>query len=832
MNIRKTVKKIAALAAGATMLGATIMGAMAYDLSNYPQPFVKDGIADAKIVIGEKADAQDVVGAIDIAASLQADATTITTFDVPGVAGEVTVSGDSFQFETSSDILEINERIGSVTETLTEDDLTALKSGIINTGESTSPVRQYLKFASGTSALVVYGGYEVDDEDMLGSFLKFADGEIIFEYEMEFTQGAESNIDTGVLEDLEGEVLTFLGVPYTIVAAEVDDWDVSLTFLGGQVADTLRDGETKTYTIDGNDYEVSAVFISSGTDESAKLSVNGHITKELNEGETDVLPGDVTIGIQEILTNQREGIVEFYIGAEKVIMTDSNYSSATWTEGDLEVGGDIVSDGDVQLSFSTVGSDLQLNGIKYRFAADDTYYVPEGHGIREYLEDEAIGLLVPNWDVKYYGLKTVATKEIKIDSSGDDQYNLVFENVRGDVYEVPLVNTEATFKYGNDDDSLIYTEFLNATPDNWDDVNTFIPDDAYFAISDKDDAESDSAVTTVLRYKSIDDNTGTGTVTFQTLAGESLTFSYDGTPGTDATGTMKVAGKDHIFYVGADEGLAIDLDASGAVTNADYVNMVAVGGAIIRLPTQTYTQATGAMVALGTAINVTVTTLENKFDNEDGNVNVTFEITDNGDDVDVAFDSYEDNLYTMSGLDEDPADEDWSYGMTRYGALIKHYDAGSADADDVVIDYPLSQRGAQVFVTAGGITVAEGSSLEGGALETTTLHAIPVGLALLDSEADGMLGTENLIVVGGPCANTVAFELMGQPENCAEGFEPGKAKIKLFTSQNALLVAGHGAQDTLGACYVLAKYADYNLEGTEVEVVAADLSALVVNKVE
>jgi S-layer protein (TIGR01564 family) len=96
MNIKKTVKKVAALVAGATMMGATIMGAMAYDLSNYPEPFVKNGVADAKIVVGEKAATQDVVGAIDLAASLQADAKTTSVIDVPGAAGEVSLSGDAF----------------------------------------------------------------------------------------------------------------------------------------------------------------------------------------------------------------------------------------------------------------------------------------------------------------------------------------------------------------------------------------------------------------------------------------------------------------------------------------------------------------------------------------------------------------------------------------------------------------------------------------------------------------------------------------------------------------------------------------------------------------
>ena len=42
MRFQKTIKRMIALGTGATMVGATIMGAMAADLSSYPSPFIKD----------------------------------------------------------------------------------------------------------------------------------------------------------------------------------------------------------------------------------------------------------------------------------------------------------------------------------------------------------------------------------------------------------------------------------------------------------------------------------------------------------------------------------------------------------------------------------------------------------------------------------------------------------------------------------------------------------------------------------------------------------------------------------------------------------------------
>lgn len=88
MRIRQTIKKAVALGTGALMLGATILGASAANLSDYPSAFVSAGKVTAKIVVGEKAQVIDVVGAIDIAADLQAAAVTKTP-----IAGSSSTTG-------------------------------------------------------------------------------------------------------------------------------------------------------------------------------------------------------------------------------------------------------------------------------------------------------------------------------------------------------------------------------------------------------------------------------------------------------------------------------------------------------------------------------------------------------------------------------------------------------------------------------------------------------------------------------------------------------------------------------------------------------------------
>ncbi|MCH8035405.1 MAG: hypothetical protein IH950_16825 [Bacteroidetes bacterium] len=50
MKVKRMVKRILALGTGATMLGATMMGALAADLSDYPDPWVTDGSFNGKII--------------------------------------------------------------------------------------------------------------------------------------------------------------------------------------------------------------------------------------------------------------------------------------------------------------------------------------------------------------------------------------------------------------------------------------------------------------------------------------------------------------------------------------------------------------------------------------------------------------------------------------------------------------------------------------------------------------------------------------------------------------------------------------------------------------
>jgi S-layer protein (TIGR01564 family) len=294
---------------------------------------------------------------------------------------------------------------------------------------------------------------------------------------------------------------------------------------------------------------------------------------------------------------------------------------------------------------------------------------------------------------------------------------------------------------------------------------------------------------------------------------------------------MTIAGSDHTFWVDTDgDTIAVDLDGTDELEAARTVNIMFKGEGYLAMPVQTFTTNDTLVQAAEAGEKFILTTPKEQFDDQPG-ADETTNITVTGDDT-----ADEQVGLSIAGAGDtigDPNADDWEYGMTDYGVYLKLNDpSGSNEAESLAIEYPLSQRGAQVFVTAGVIEVSEGSEISGGKISSTMLNPIGVGMAVLDTDAESSYGSKKMIVVGGPCVNTIAAKLMGNPADCTAGFTPGKAIIKLFADKNALLVAGYNAQDTVGACYVLGDYKDYKLTGTEVEVVVADLKNLVVNKVQ
>ena len=158
MKVTKIAKRILAVGAGATMLGATVMGAMAADLNEYPSMFVSDGVFNGLLVVGENAASVDNLAMTDIAASMK--------YAGGAATSSVAVSGDAWMVKSGTDELEFGESIGPATggvvDFVDDDDLTALADDELTSSKGTFKYEQFIYF----DRTSINTSYEEDDDDV------------------------------------------------------------------------------------------------------------------------------------------------------------------------------------------------------------------------------------------------------------------------------------------------------------------------------------------------------------------------------------------------------------------------------------------------------------------------------------------------------------------------------------------------------------------------------------------------------------------------------------------------------------------------------------------
>lgn len=796
------------------MLGATAMGAMAADLSNYPNMFVTDGTFNGYFVVGAEAAAVDNLAMTDIAASMKYMGTGSST---------TTVEGDAFLIRSGSDVLEIGESVGpasaGVVDFLDSDNLGALADGEFKNSRGTFSFEQFLHFNNDQYENVTF---VEDDDDVTDIFFYIKDNRNIARYQLDFIEAAESDIDSSdsyELDDYEGKTMTFLGKAYNIVKAVTGGANsnkVTLTLMAGSVTDTLLEGDSKTYTLGGVDYEVSLAFTDSSS--RAKYIINGQTTSLLEEGETFTLSDDTVIGVSEVLYQDYAGGIhssEFYLGADKLTMEDDNIAVESGTD-DLKVneetidGARVIIKGTVSDNATSATEDgiLEIDSIEVNMTAQEDLYVAPGEKLSEQAELEEKDLLFTrNIDFEYTGLADIPTHMIAVkDKSGEKEYQVTFTNVAGDDMTFPLVYASGATQRPGDQDNILR---LN---------NSKIGDDEYFILNDDTDEDS---VSHVVQYKGSNVGSDDTKVKFKVLAtGESVTRILDT---SNNQTTLKLSGTTYTVYC---------LQKGGNNCAADNFNLTITGGS--DTSTKDIIGGNASLMNYVIAKGGAKIFIRDAFFNKTADqihFNISLIDKDRVDDnfvttpsADAPYVVYGANITAASSkvdlaskigvtLKSPQEDTDQNLAYTKNGAYIKEVSpSGSGTtADTVEISWPEEERLPMLYVTSGAVA----KSVTGGDM----MRVEVVDATKLDSEVADVTA-QNVIAVGGPCVNTVAAALMGNPGNCAEGFSPGKARIKMFDQAGgkvAMLVAGYGGADTRLAGKVIAHRAG-DLSGEEVEV--------------
>lgn len=806
MKIKRVMKKIVALGTGITMVGATLLGALAAaDLSQYPSPlFIKEGKFDGIIVVGDVAAAEDVVGAIDIATSLQyASKTTVST---GGTGVTTTVEGDAFQITKSGDKLNLGEQLsgsgsrGGPITVVDKSNLKALADGVISNSKGTFNYNQYIDMPD--SASVAYAT-DTDQNDDPAMYLKFSDANKVYTYRLSFPTALRTDVvttatasDVDHWKDLDNKKMTMMGKEYTIISS--DNSTGTLTLMGGTVLDTLSEGETKTYTINGVDYEVEVTIIA---DTNVLFKVNGEVTDKMQEATTYKLKDGTEIGVKTLLSQNFAGgsrMVEFYLGASKVLIADKNFAAAG-SRGTLTVGTESQSGVSADVVASASGTETRISKIEIMWNATDDYYVPLAGKLSERLPSSDKGrLFLENLDFKFAGVDFGTPEKLELKSAATNKYRVTMPTKTGGDLNFYAFYTDGgnLCNLGKDDTHKIVTT-----------VNTNVTQNGEFIVSSNKfshliEVDSFDLSNTKVKFKDV----GTG---------DSFEVST-----VSGVGTMYLDGFAYNFQVYY---TPKQLKITDSTMGSDGAVLYTPGEARVKLVdngTRCYFNVTEDAKGHedSTSKIISIVTWLNPYTSSSVPMNIGAPAV-----------APADTFFSLQTWD---SKNNFQSAYTSYGTYVE-YDT-NPDQDAVVFNYPSKEAEVQAFMTSGVTTI---SSAAGGAGTITTVTPIQVGTAKLASEVKD-IAAQNMIVVGGPCANAVSAKLMAVEQAypaCAAGFTEGKAMIKLYEQGTnvALLVAGATALDTRRACRALVDYGTYAamLKGKEVQVSGTALTDISVTAV-
>ncbi len=591
-----------------------------------------------------------------------------------------------FKIGTTSDLLELRENLGDVYSAISETNMPELLSGgSIQTDEGATAYNQYIRFEDESQTLDGAIVNFTEENGRVSDFLFIDNGvnatDAIFEYELEFEQGLESDIISNKLEDLEDENLNILGRKFRITKTRIDtvNDEIELQMVDAAAVSTLKEGEKKTIKIGNREYNVEVMVITDVTNPEVKLKINDEVLNSLKESESTTLSDGKLVVVDNIISSEAgEGsgdFVDVFIDAYKIVFKDNDYTGGF--EQGLKVGQQAITDGFVSIAGNEIGSDrFEVTSVNYRLISNGELYFSSGHGLREFLSQKN-GMVTEFWDLVYEGLSSPGKSTLKFDPVGDERYKIEFTNKKGEKYLFSFLNNRGNaFNLGDENgNNLTFIEASNTS-------DYIVGDDDFFVLTNKNDK---NGYTAIIQYNSID--TSAQTLTFNDLAGgtKQATYTLSNVSGRLGEADLSSGGTTYRVYIAnspaASYPLAIDYTADGAL-NSSEANVIIKGGGILDLgssnnPTGNFT--------------VSLTTASSQLDEASGDEVVSWTMERRtGNEVGIS------STFTGISLEQE---DDHYYGMTRYGSFVDFFDDEEGRAETFAVEYPEEQIGANVYVT-------------------------------------------------------------------------------------------------------------------------------------
>jgi len=811
---------LAAMTAGATLA----MGAFGIaNLGDYVT--TSDGsLASPIIVVGDGSGSsgagivKDVLGAADIAAAVAGYATTTTTGGASGAS--VTVTGGA-QLDTPNQKLYLYDTIDNATQTLTSNELpTLLASGTVSTNDGDYDYDQFIELGNVTIEFSK-SSEDIDPVPMILVGTTKSDGayktKVVFSKALNFS-------DT----DTPGEALTLFGTEYTISSESTNS---KVVLFGAGQSVTLSEGDETVVSIGGTSYTIKLLGVSSPTaGDTAIVQVNDVSDEVIEEASRKI--GGLNIYAKDVFYLGKESQVSsatLQLGSQKLILEDTKEVKITIGSDDTTIDNTHVSiAGTNDISSITVATAAQDSDTDH--VAVDTPFVDPVYGGFQ-LE---FGGMVPAAD-------STSIETIDFNVGGDDDATVQFADDRGNSKTLSFAhNTDGNLVLKDSGSDQIYN-FEGAVAREKDYIMVDSGDFGHlFEVTEIDpssltdtgevslkDVFSGATITKVIpkAYTNatwvIDGQTYYVNITDKTVDEVIITWGTGSNiadigsvltvfPTIETAKGALIALVDDILVSNV-SGLAVgdSLELPGGETVALTENKSAALTGLSPGKVQANFMVDWINETVGQKLNITV-----EIPDSQGNLTtpgvLIIEEEDNDDQkhailVYTEYDSANTEIQwtrprftnaAASGSDTLESDNKVRSGRDEYGSTYA-YDT-DPDQNAVTVTYPDYQSFA--IIAIGTDPVFSVGEL---ALQTAVKLTAPV--SKIASEVNADAPGADLILVGGPCANSVTAAVMGvattYPE-CAVPFEGlTKGIVAEYTdaftdASKALVVAGVTADDT------------------------------------
>jgi len=313
-TIKKMAKRVAAISVGAAFLGATITGALAADLGNYPNPFVDttNKKFDYLLVLGDDGKPIDTIGATDIASGLasvpvaSSGGTSISvsggkTEDIPlgaGIAGT-----ESWNFD----------------QELEDDDISSLLDTAVNFQSSEYDVREAVVLSQTGKGFNVSTSLTASEDDYETDVYFEVDRDAI-KYYYVFDETIQPNLSTSS-QPLE---IKFLGKTLKLTSISTTANNKFSAYVGTEFYMNVGD----EVTVEGKKVNLNNV----GSGGAISITV---------DGVQETIPASSTETVNGIeITNDETFYDSNDVSQRSATLIIGEDSQETYTDGDAYVGED------------------------------------------------------------------------------------------------------------------------------------------------------------------------------------------------------------------------------------------------------------------------------------------------------------------------------------------------------------------------------------------------------------------------------------------------------------------------------------------------------------